>query len=251
MFRREYFPSDTLKLINQSEGRAGISGKGAHALSRHLLKGSPGAVLYDTGTGTVGGVGVDSDTFRDRFKNASPLPSGDMPVNSGWTGKGDMAVLLCELLNSPVGQVALGQLDSGTKRVSVHYLNLGKLAKLFYGLAGGLQMNVAETTITPATVQEVLVQKTNPKSGALIQYMQKNKIPEQRTGNVKAAGIASVAAVLDNVGGDLHLQTFFPAHYAVESHAGWSVGQVCMVATVNPSGQVTIRITPKSSGEPD
>lgn len=196
MFLREYFPSDTIKLINQSEGRAGVSGKAAHALSRHLLARSPGAVLYNHTTAKIGGIGVGGEAFRDRFKNASPQASGDMPVNSGWIGK------------------------------------------------GGMGMQLAETSITPATVQEVLVNTLNPKTGAQITYTQKNRIPEQRSGNVKAANIASVAAVLDNVGGVLHLQTFYPAHYAVESHASWTLGMVSMVATINPAGNAIVRTMP-------
>jgi hypothetical protein len=105
-------------------------------------------------------------------------------------------------------------------------------------------MKIAETTITPATVVEVEVQKLNPKNGNLIVYKQKNKIPEIRTGNVKADKIASVAAVLDNLAGTLHLQTFYPAHYAVESHASWRLGMVSIVATVDSSGKVTRRTAP-------
>src|SRR5690606_16973203 len=120
-------------LINRSEAlavRNGVRGTAsalgvedkhtAHTIGRHLVKGSPGAL----------GLGIEFSAFRDRFLEA---PDN---LSSAWAGKGEMAILLCELLNSDIGQLALGHLDRGVHRVMVHYLNLGKLAGLFGGLAG-------------------------------------------------------------------------------------------------------------------
>src|SRR5215469_356266 len=126
-YAHDYTAAEALKMINQSEHlvvRGGARGTAtamgvdddytAHSISRHLLKGSPGAL----------GGGVASDTFRDRFLGS---PENK---NSGWAGKGDMALLLSEALNSDVGQHALKQLDIGVSRVMIHYLNLGKLRAL-------------------------------------------------------------------------------------------------------------------------
>lgn len=73
MYQREYYPSDTIKIINQSEGllvrnkirmtalAANEPGKrAAHAVGRHLLEKSPGAL----------GLGIGENDFKDRFKNS-------------------------------------------------------------------------------------------------------------------------------------------------------------------------------------
>jgi hypothetical protein len=248
-FAREYFPSDTLKLINKSEHlavRGGVRGTGtdlgvedkqlAHTIGRHLLSGSPGAL----------GKGVPVDEFRDRFLGS---PENR---NSGWAGKGDMAVLLCEALNSEIGQLALKQLDRGIGRVSIHYLNLGKLAGLFGGLAGKVQLAESSYTVTPArdvvTLETIMNTKTNQpvldKTGNPRTKTVTKTIPRSVAGKVTAANIASVNAVLDRFGDQLHLQTFFPSSEAAESYADWFIGMVKIVAAFDRSGKLLTKAMP-------
>jgi hypothetical protein len=165
-FRREYFPSDTLKLINKSEGklvRDGVQrdptpdeklkGVQAHSVGRHLVKDAPGGL----------GHGAARDQIRDRFLGD---PYDDM--SSGWLGKGDMSILLCELLNSAVGQAGLGALDNGAGRVAIHYVNEGKLARLFGGLAGQIRMLSGEIRVS-AVAPTLLYHEgdRNPKKGQI------------------------------------------------------------------------------------
>ncbi|WP_010588430.1 hypothetical protein [Schlesneria paludicola] len=228
MFRREYYPSDTIKLINQSEGKLGVSGKAAHAIAEHLMKGSPGAVLWNNVTLDRQSVGISKDGFRDRFKESPGT------ANSGWLGKGDMTILLCELLNSDVGQEALGALDGGVKRVEIHYLNLKKLAKLFGGLAD-VNMNLSNWLVTPAREDMVDKTFTNGKGESITRKV-KVKTAKVVTSVVKAVDLASVHAVLDVMGTRLHLQTLFPDNSTIESRANWTVGQVNVTVTINASG---------------
>jgi hypothetical protein len=231
--KREYFPSDALKLINQSEGlvvrnRVRNTGaalgvddsKTAHTIGRHLIKGSPGAL----------GKGIPMAEARDRFLEA---PDN---VNSVWAGKGEMAVLLCELLNSDVGQQALAVMDNGVSRVVVHYLNLGRLAGLFGGLVGQSQLRESRIVVTPASEALVQVAVMNTKTNQPILVKGVPKMitktivtPKKAVGNIKACDIVTVNAVLDRFGNSLHLQTFYPSTEAVESYAEWRVGGISLV----------------------
>ncbi len=245
--KREYFPSDTLKLINQSEGlvvrnRVRNTGaalgvddsKTAHTIGRHLIKGSPGAL----------GKGIPMADARDRFLEA---PDN---VNSVWAGKGEMAILLCELLNSDVGQQALAVMDSGVSRVVVHYMNLGKLAGLFGGLAGQAQLRESRITVTPpmeALVQEVVINsKTNQPilvKGVPKMITKKIVTPKKAVGEIKARDIVTVNAVLDRFAHSLHLQTLYPSTEAVDSYAEWRVGGISVVGYFS-GGRFQTRMTP-------
>jgi len=222
MFRREYYPSDTIKIVNQSEGKMGSTGKAAHAIAEHLMKGAPGAVQYNEalskakGGVRMDGVGISGEGFRDRFKDSPGT------ANSGWLGKGDMALLLCELLNSDVGQEAMGALDSGVQRVEVHYLNLKKMAHIF-GSLGNVNMKHSNWLVTPA-VSQMVTQTAKNKAGETISFQKKVTTPKQVNSVVKAVDLASIHAVLDAMAGRLHLQTLFPDNQTVESHAKWRLG---------------------------
>jgi hypothetical protein len=232
-YARDYSAAEALKLINKSEhlvvreGRRGTAADfgvdddyTAHTVSRHLLKGSPGAL----------GQGVANDVFRDRFLGS---PENK---NSGWAGKGEMALLLSEALNSEVGQFGLGQFDKGVSRVMIHYLNLGKLRVL----TGGVKLKEASYDVTPAkeiiAMEPIINSKTNlpiidPKTGLTKTKPVKTITPRTVTGKVTAADIASVNVILDRFGaGELHLQTFFPSSEASESYCEWMLGMVKIVA---------------------
>jgi hypothetical protein len=227
-------------MINRSEGlvvRNGVRGTGAalgvdddytaHTVSRHLLKGSPGAR----------GAGVDFATFRDRFLGS---PENR---NSGWAGKGEMAILLCEALNSAIGQYALSQLDKGVGRVMVHYLNLGKLA----ALTGRVALKESSYAVTPAQeiVTLVPIMNTKTKQPIMVNGVAKTKpevkkIPRSVAAKVTAADIASVNLVLDRFGsGELHLQTFFPSSEASASYAEWTLGMMRILAAYDGSKMLT------------
>ena len=235
MFRREYYPSDTIKIVNQSEGKVGSTGKAAHAIAEHLMKGSPGAVLYGVaeslakGGVRVNNVGISKDDFRDRFKESPGT------ANSGWLGKGDMSLLLCELLNSDVGQEAMGALDTGVQRVEVHYLNEKKMAKLFGGL-GAVGMNQSNWLVTPAKTEMVTKSVVN-KKGDTVTFQARVTTPKVVTPSVKATDLASIHAVLDNMAGRLHLQTLFPDNQTVESHAKWRLGTGWVLLTIGKDGK--------------
>ncbi len=215
---REYFPSDALKLINRSESmvvragvrsttvKAGVKDKfGAHSVGRHLLKGAPGSL----------GGGVPFNQFKDRFLNS---PGN---LSSAWAGKGDMAISLCELLNSTIGQFALGKMEAGVGRVVVHYHNEGSLAGLFSGLAGSMQFH------------ESRVNKTSVGAKS-----------SQKTSSVTTSKIVAVVAVLDRFGSSLHLQTLFPSSDGSRSNASWLVGNVNVYAELTLSGRIHSQLTP-------
>lgn len=227
-YRREYYPSDTIKLINESEGNlvrnrtrstpaevGEIAAHGAHAMSQHLVKGAPGSL----------GHGVASDTARDRFVNNPTYDDGSPRFNSIWLGKGDMSILLCETLNSPIAQEALGALDRGVHRVAIHYLNLGKLAGLFSGL-GKVGVKVSEVAVTPE--HYITEQKSffNPKQNITITKDIRRRIPVSRVANLRLEDIAAVHTVLDAFGDGLHVQTLYASHEAVPDNAGWRIGAV-------------------------
>lgn len=221
-FRREWFPSDTIKLINRSEdflvrgGRlqtpasAGEQSKnGAHGIGRHLLASGPGAL----------GKGVSTADFRDRFLNAADK------VSSVWLGKGDMTILLCELLNSRIGQAALRKLDLGVHRVVIHYLNQKAMAHL----TGSVSMQQSTIQVTPARKILTDFKIFNKHNGEYIKTIKKpSTIPEVRRGIVKDVEIGMVHAVLDRHSAGLHIQTLFPSSEMAESSMDWSIGRMSM-----------------------
>jgi hypothetical protein len=237
MLKREYYPSDTIKLINQSEGRTGSTGKAAHAIAQHLMAMAPGAVLWNVKGSKIEKVGIGEDGFRDRFKDSPGT------ANSGWLGKGDMALLLCEVLNSDVGQAALGALDSGVTRAEVHYLNLKQMAKML-GSLGKIQMKSSNWVVTPATVIDV--QKTfTKKDGTSFTKTVPQKVPKTVAPVVQKEQLAMVHAVLDNLGGNLHLQTFFPDTAAEPSSANWVLGTVNVTVTFDTNGKPVTATRPR------
>ncbi len=242
--KREYFPSDTIKLINRSEshkvrGGARIAAAdddkhGAHTIGRHLIKGSAGAL----------GKGIAMADFRDRFLDA---PEN---ISSAWAGKGEMAILLCELLNSDVGQRALQVMDSGVHRVVVHYFNQGKLA----GLLHGAQFRESTVKVTPAFESIAMVPLMNSKTGLGIvdkngiakMIAKKTLTPKKSAATVKARDIVSVNAVLDRYGSAMHLQTFYPSSEMITDYCEWRVGGVSVVGTFSPSGSPLTKVLPMS-----
>lgn len=246
-YKREYYPSDTLKLINQSEGlmvrnRTRMTPlvanepakRSAHAIGRHLLKNSPGAL----------GLGVEGDDFKDRFKNSPTYDDGASRFSSVWLGKGDMAVLLCETLNSQIGQAALGALDRGVKRVAIHYLNEGKLASLFDGLVGSTRMSMSEILITPEQTVMEWREFHNHKKGTTIRKQLPKKIPESRDAQVSAEKIASIHLVLDAFSDGIHVQTLYPSHEASPSTAEWQIGNIKVLALIGSGGKIEEHISP-------
>jgi hypothetical protein len=238
-FRREYFPSDTLKLINKSEGRLVRDGKQrdptadeklkghqAHSVGRHLAKGAPGGL----------GHGAPKDQIRDRFLADPYDDKGELRMSSGWLGKGDMAVLLCELLNSPAGQAGLGGLDSGAGRVGIHYVNEGKLEKLFGGLVGQLKMLSGEIRVS-AVAPTLLYHEgeKNPKRGQIRKIVY-NKY--KALGVLRERDVAAVHAVLDAFGNELHLQTLFPSVDLEKSYAEWKQGGVVINVIDDGKGNI-------------
>ncbi len=240
--KREYYPSDTIKLINRSEShmvRKGVrvaaaddDKHGAHTIGRHLIKGSPGAL----------GKGIAMADFRDRFLEA---PEN---ISSAWAGKGEMAILLCELLNSDVGQRSLGLMDSGVHRVVVHYFNQGKLAKLLHGA----QFRESTVKVTPAseliTMVPLMNTKTNSpildKSGVARMLAKKTLIPKKAAASVKAIDIVSVNAVLDRHGSSMHLQTLYPSSEPVTDYCEYRVGGISMVGTFSADGKSVTKMMP-------
>ena len=236
MYCREYFPSDTIKLINQSEGmmvrnrlrltpaQAGESAhNSAHAIGRHLLKGAPGAL----------GGGIAHTAFADRFLT-DPLDSNGQPrLSSAWSGKGEMAIMLCELLNSDIGQLALKAMDRGIRRVFIHYMNEGKLNAL---LKGSTTFKESQVQVTPAS--QVLIDKTFQTSKGPLTKQIAQKIPESRKSDVKARDIASVNAVIDPHRGGLHIQTLYPSSDASASFCEWFIGSMRVISVVDRAGKV-------------
>lgn len=193
--KREYYPSDTIKILNESEGRAGVSGKAAHAISRHLRNSATG------GRHT----GVSKETFANRFADDPFDEHGNQRQNSGWLGKGDMSILLCELLNSAYGQHALGGLDQGAQRASVQYYF--KHGKDFHGNAFDGASAEFRIAATAPTIVRHNDHPNNPLRGQIRSItINKPKV----TGVVRMKDVLGAVAVLDNLGGTLHLQTFFP-----------------------------------------
>lgn len=234
MYCREYYPSDTIKLVNRSEGmmvrnrvlqtpvQAGESAhNSAHAIGRHLLKGAPGSL----------GQGVAAGAFADRFLS-DPLDSNGAPrLSSAWSGKGEMVIMLCELLNSDIGQIALKAMDRGVRRVFIHYLNQGKLAGL---LRGSTTFKESQINVTPP--KQVLIEKTfQTKSGPLTKMIAQN-VPGSKLAVVTARQIASVNTVIDAHRDGLHIQTLYPSGDMSASFCEWFIGGVRVVTVVDDKG---------------
>jgi hypothetical protein len=148
-----------------------------------------------------------------------------------------MAILLCEALNSKIGQRALAALDAGASRVAVHYLNEGKLAALL----GQVRMKVSQILVTPEqTVMEW--KEFNSKKGTIRKQLPR-KIPESKKAKVTAQDIAAIHAVLDGFGGGLHLQTLYPSHVGQPSSAEWDVGPLKNLALLGTDGNITVHVT--------
>ena len=196
-FSREYYPSDTIKILNESEGKAGISGKLAHAFSRHLVSTAKGSLHQ----------GVDRDTFANRFANDPLDEHGEERVNSGWAAKGDMAVVLCELLNSDVGQYGLSGLDGGATRACVQYFGTGSVVDpIFRQPLSGNRSEFRFAAVAP-TITYHNNHPKNPLRGQVRSITPNKRITK---GVIRMKDLVGSFAVLDKMGDRLHLQTFFP-----------------------------------------
>jgi hypothetical protein len=235
MYCREYFPSDTIKLINRSEGmmvrnRAQVTPvqanepthNAAHAIGRHLLQNAPGSL----------GLGVAAGAFADRFLS-DPLDSNGQPrLSSAWSGKGEMAIMLCELLNSDIGQLALASMDRGVRRAFIHSLNQGKLAGLLHG-----STTFKESKINVTPPQTVLVERTFQTSKGPITRSIRQNVPGSKASQVTAQQIASVNAVIDVYRGGLHIQTLYPSSDMSASFCEWFIGGVKVLSTIDTNGK--------------
>jgi|GEM_PF-5294459 len=253
--KRSYTAAQALKLINQSEGRAGISGKGAHAVSRHLLQGTPGAGLWNPGAGTFDPKGASGTFVRDRFVNDPTDADGSYRKSSAWMGKGDMAVMLTDLLNSAIGQAALEALDAGADRVSVNYVNEGKLSRHF----GGFKMRSGEidhlyasklqfktTTLKDSLGKPVFVDPADKSKGVVKILKEVVKSQWRGYGMLKDRDVVGINAVLDKIsGGTLHLQTLYPSMELSGSAAGYSLGTMKVTLSVQ-AGKIVKLVEPAS-----
>lgn len=237
---REYFPSDALKIINQSENKPGTSGKNAHAISRHLRNSAKGSNHH----------GVELGIFLKRWEDNPYTDSGDTRINSGWLGKGDMALLLTNLLNSPVAQAALSALDKNATRASVTAYFTD--AEDFFGNRFGGAVAELRTMVQSPIFQYHPVHERNPFSGQLKSIrVQKAK----HKGVLRIRDIVGAVAVLDNMGGsNPHLQTFYPLFYTVgKSFSEFSIG-TCVKTLVDLGGgklQTMLRIGVQNAGNDD
>lgn len=226
---REYTAAQALQLINRSEGKIVRDSAQrlptqdemndelyAHAMGRHLVhSGNLGASQGGGASGPQAGLAG----IRDRFISA---PTN---ISSGWYRKGDMAVRLVELLNSPIGQAALAVLDSGvTGRVGVHYVNKNKMGT---GLFNPLHAS-ATYAVTPASEVRVTKTLTFKKDGKDVtkEIEQKVKIPRSVKPILSSADVIGIHAVLDRFGtsGGLHLQTLFPSNELDRDSADYFLG---------------------------
>ena len=241
-FVREYYPSDAIKILNESEGREGSSGKAAHSMSRHLRH-AP-AKDYSQDNKGVGALhnGVSASTFAKRFENNPLYDDGNYRINSGWLGKGDMALLLCQLLNSPAGQAGLRGLDEFSTRAMVQTyfaaptdLNGNKL--------GGAVAEIRTSAVAP-TLTYHPVNAHHPLSGQL-KSIKINK-PVYK-GVIRYKDIVGAVAVLDKLGNTLHLQTFFPLFtVSGQPMAEYDIGTTMhKVVTVNPNGKLQVTLSVK------
>lgn len=232
---REYTAAQALRLINESEGQIVRDANRrqpnkdeiadelyAHAMGRHLV--SSGLLGASQGGGPSGPQ-AGLAAIRDRFLSA---PTN---VSSGWFRKGDMAVRLCELLNSRIGQAALAELDKGVNRVAIHYVNKNKMGT---GLFNPKHAS-ASYQVTPAT--ETMVTKSvtfQSKTGPVIKNItQKVKTPMSVKPVLKSEDVVGIHAVIDRVGTNgIHLQTLFPSATLDADSADYCVGDLKMTITV-------------------
>ncbi len=223
-FKREYYPSDALKILNRSEGRAGISGQLAHAIKRHLRNSATGGQH----------TGVSKEVFARRWE-ANPIDEdGNYRVNSGWLGKGDMALLLCQLLNSECGGFGLEALDRGVQRVTVrHYF---RDATDFFG--NQLTGAVAELRVS-ANAPTLVYHDNHPNNPLRGQIRSITINPPTYKGVIRMKDVMGAVAVLDNLGGELHLQTFYPLFA--------SSGPAC---AEYQQGGVATTVFPRADGSP-
>jgi hypothetical protein len=240
-FTREYFPSDTLKLINESEGkmvRAGVqrapadpaeAAKSAHSIGRHLLRGSPGAGA---------GQGVGHDTFKSRFEATPFYDDGSLRKNSGWKGKGDMAIALCDLLNSNLGQAALAALDGGAERVVINHVNVGAVHKMT-GKEPAMVTAMLTTYAAPIFVlnhPEAIARRGLPRVKEILPRM-------GVTSYMRDRDIVAVTAVLDRHGTSLHLQTLYPNdEFHGAGSASWKIGTCTKTVEVTRSGSLRVTL---------
>lgn len=230
---RQYYPADAIKLLNGSEGKAGRSSELAHSMSRHLrqsprLKSAGEKPLHQ---------GVDADVFARRFENNPLNDDGSDRINSGWLGKGDMAMLLCRLLNSPAGRSGLAGLDApatraGAKRVMVqaYFTSATDLSGTKFS---GARAEMRTSTVAP-TITRHGDDPRNPLHGQ-IRTIRMNR-PVHR-GVIRRKDIVGAVAVLDNVGDSLHIQTFYPL-FTVSGRpkAEYDVGPVRKVVEIGSDG---------------
>lgn len=228
-YKREYYPSDAIKIINQSEKRQGVSGKEAHAISRHLRNSATGG-NHD---------GVELGIFLKRWEDNPYSDSGETRINSGWLGKGDMALLLSNLLNSPVGQAALGGLDASATRASVTAYFSD--AQDFFGNRFGGAVAELRTMIQAPIFKYHAVHPKNPYSGQLKSIkVQKAK----HKGVLRMRDIVGAVAVLDDLGGTTpHLQTFYPLFYKVgNSFSEYAIGGGVRTNTDTGNGNLHVTL---------
>ncbi|MCA8906898.1 MAG: hypothetical protein KDA49_15100 [Rhodospirillaceae bacterium] len=190
-FARDYTPAQTLKILNDSEGQPGTSGENAHAFSRHLRNSGHG--------------GVSKATFAARWENDPYDDNSEYRINSGWLGKGDMAVLLCRLLNSPIGQAGLGGLDGSADRVCVNAFFSDTSG--FGGTSLGGAVAVLRGLPQPA---EFIYHDDHPKNPLRGQLKTIKTKPMKFKGVIRMKDIVGGVAVLDKMGTRLHVQTFYP-----------------------------------------
>lgn len=236
-FAIEYNAANAIRLINKSEGSSLSNGArkpdtehGGHAIGRHLVQ-------------TFSGGNYNSapyERFRNRFVNNPINSDGTAMLSSAWAGKGDMALLLCELLNSKIGQLALAKLDNTIPRIFIHYLNEQRLRALY----GNLHMLESRVAVTPESTVTVNEDIYNKKTNEFIKTLTKTvKIPRSADGKVKPQLIASMNALLTTDGKSLHLQTFFPSTDASSSYAEWSTGDVKNASAFGTDGIVYSKAT--------
>ena len=203
--KHEYYPSDTIKILNQSEGRAGISGQAAHAMSTHLRH-RPAASSNPIAEKPQH-TGVGAGVFASRWSNDPYDDKGQFRINSGWLGKGDMVLLLCQLLNSMPGQYALGVLDArggGTRAVVQHYFAGAK--DLFGNTLSGV---AAEIRVLP-NAPIFSYHNDNPNNPFRGQLKAVTKVVPTYKGVLRGKDLFGAVSVLDNLAGTLHVQTFYP-----------------------------------------
>jgi hypothetical protein len=245
---REYTAAQALKILNQSEGlvvrsrirRAPLQDESpAHTFARHLMyAGHYGkGESYKKMSPQAGLEGI-----RDRFINA---PTN---VSSGWFRKGDMAVRLVELLNSDIGQEALGLLDRGVRRVAVHYRNR---AVMKLAIKGGNVFDPKHASatydVTPETKKAVPHDIFNKKGEFIKTIMKMETVPKKVTPVLHHANVVGVHVVLEKFGSDgLHVQTFFPSAALDMECIDYEVGTVKCLVFQDENGEFVTKMAAKT-----